>query len=231
MHEIYLYSLDGRLINRLQYHATAMEIINNQLYLLSGESESEFLILDMKTNSRIRNWNLKNEIGSDLKVGQEKIYFTFRSSDCIHLYSKTGTKIQSFGNDDPEREDRKLLGEFDKPVGITVDEKYLYVCDYFNNRVQVLDKDKGNPIDCWEKGKRPFSQPQSIYLHETLLYIGDTWGIQLFPTDLGQKRICIQSIGTYGSHQGEFSYVSGLCIVNEKLYIVDQFNKRIQVWN
>jgi len=89
--EIYRYTLEGKLVNSLKYFAYAMEIVNNQLYLMD---DSKFFIVDIKTNSMIQNWNLPKEnnesvIGLYLKVDQEKIYFTpskyFRY---VYFYSK-----------------------------------------------------------------------------------------------------------------------------------------------
>ena len=76
--EIYRYTLEGKLVNSLTYLADAMEIVNNQLYLMD---DSKFFIVDIKTNSMIQNWNLPKEnylsVGSRcLKVDQEKIYYS-----------------------------------------------------------------------------------------------------------------------------------------------------------
>jgi len=92
--EIYRYSLDGKLINSLKYNANAMEIINNQLYLMD---DSKFFLVDIKINSLIQSWNLPTENnrsvgGWHLKVDQEKIYFTPlpKNSHYVYVYSKKG---------------------------------------------------------------------------------------------------------------------------------------------
>jgi len=108
-----------------------------------------------------------------------------------------------------------------------VNEKYLYVCDNRNGRVQILDKENGNFIHQWKDGQRSFAYPQTILLYEHLFYVGDRDGIQVFT----KENKCIQLVGSYGSGKGEFRGVTGVCIVNDKLYIVDYGNHRIQVWN
>jgi len=108
-----------------------------------------------------------------------------------------------------------------------VNEKYLYVCDWGNDRVQILDKENGNFIYQWKSGQRSFRFPLSILLYEQLFYVGDQHGVQVFT----KENQCIQLFGSYGSGKGSFNLVSGVCIVNGKAYIVDNGNHRIQVWD
>jgi len=226
--DIYRYSFDGELVNTLKYNVRAMETVNNQLYLLDS---SKFFIVDIKTNSKIESWDLPKEKGGPvggyyLKVDQENIYWTpWQYSHHVYLYSKTGKEIKKFGS----KEMSEKEGEFYFPNGLTVDEKYLYVCDYWNKRVQVLDKENGTFIHQWKQGQRLFSRPQSILLYEHLLYVGDADGIQVFTKQSPYK--CIQVFGKGGSGKGEFKFARDLCIVNDKLFIVDTNNQRVQVWS
>jgi len=119
------------------------------------------------------------------------------------------------------------LVNFFSPAGITVDEKYLYVCDKDNNRVQVLDKENGTFIRYFEDRKRNFLRPQSILLHDDFICVGDQDGIQLFTRESNK---CVQILGKKGGGIGEFDTVAGICIVGDKLYAADFRNKRIQVW-
>jgi len=130
-------------------------------------------------------------------------------------------EIKKFGS----KESSSKNGEFNCPEGLTVNQKYLYVCDLCNHRVQVLDKENGKFICEWKDGQRKIKDPMSILLHENLFYFGDCYGIQVFT----KEGKCIQSFGSPGSGKKECDEVTGICIVDDKLYIVD--NPRIQVWN
>jgi len=224
--EIYRYSLDGKLIDSLSYQAHHMEIINNQFYLLNN---FQFFIIDIKTITMIQSWNLPKE--KDKSVGgwygkfeQEKIYFTpYRITHYVYLFNKDGKKIQLFGSKEPSL----IVGQFNTPYGITVNERYLYVCDCFNHRVQVLDRENGKFILLLKDEQKNFHNPQMILLDEELVYIGDNNGIQVWT----KESKCIQRIGCSRGNEGEFRLVRGFCIVNDKIYIVDHGNSRIQVWN
>jgi len=218
---IYRYSFDGKLIQTLSFNAYAMEMINNQLYLLNDKS---FYILDLINVSVIQRWELPKKVFVySLKVDLEKIYFTQRASlnrNYIFLYcKKTGKEIKKFGS----LQESQKNGEFNCPAGITIEKQDLYVCDSGNDRIQVVNKENGSFIHQWTT-----SRPLSLLIDQNLLYVGDTTGIQVFTKDYQ----CIQTIGSrvLGSGPGEFRYVSGLCIVNDKLYIVDNSNERIQVF-
>lgn len=164
--------------------------------------------------------------GNFLKVdGQERIYFTLKGSNYIYLYNKKGEEITRFGT----AEGGDDLGEFTQPDGLTVDEKYLYVCDKWLNRLQVVDKENGNSIRQWNKGQRLFKQPTSVLLHENLLYVGDMAGVQVFT----REGEFVQSIGKgeFGSGEGECQVASGLLMIKDRLYIADFYSQRVQVWN
>jgi len=226
--KIYLYSFDGKLIGNLNYAANCMEIINDQMYLMDYKN---FWIIDLKTNARIQEWNLPQEKdgcvgGWFLKVDQENyIYFSpCQCSNYLYFYNKNGKEIKKFGT----KGSSSKPGEFDLPRGITVNNKYLYVCDYWNHRVQVLDKENGNFISLWKTGERVFSYPQPILLDDNMLYVGDQNGIQVFTKE---EYKCVQLLGDHGCRKGEFNMTRSLCIVNGTLYIVDGQNVRIQAWN
>jgi len=158
------------------------------------------------------------------------IYFTveFHAHYIYSFDKKKGEIIKKFGSQHWSKKE----GEFWNPAGITINEQYLYVCDRSNQRVQMLNKENGTYISLWKMGERVFTSPQSILLYENFLYIGDWYGIQVF-TKEQKNRKCIQVIGNsaFGSSKGMFRVVTSFCIVNDKLYIVDTDNQRVQVWN
>jgi len=126
-------------------------------------------------------------------------------------------------------------GEFNHPKGITVDNKYIYICDKANHRIQILVKDNGNFVSKWGNEKRStehglFAFPFSIYydLPEDLVYIGDLSSVQSFRKD----GSCIQRLGDkeHGIKMNQFIMVFGICVMDDRLYISDNDNKRTQIF-
>jgi len=77
------------------------------------------------------------------------------------------------------------------------------------------------------KMEKERSRTLNLFYCMKIFSVGDWNGIQVFT----KEGKCIQLFGSYGKGKGEFRRVSGVCIGNDKLYIVDQGNFRIQVWN
>jgi len=110
------------------------------------------------------------------------------------------------------------------------------VCDYGNNRVQILSLQNHSFIKAWgneekkennnDKGK--LKEPHSICHHEDIIYVGNETCIQSFTYD----GIWIQKIGgnSRALDEGLFNYAWGLCVVKNRLYVSDRDNKRIQVF-
>jgi len=122
-------------------------------------------------------------------------------------------------------------GEFNDPRGITCDNTTLYICDTNNYRIQCILKDKYNVQRSWgtygiENGQ--FEFPSSILFYENILHVGDKYCVQLFTCD----GIFLQRIGgdEVGKEEGLFNWIKGICVVEDKLYVSDCFNDRVQVF-
>jgi len=228
--KIYRYYSEGTLKGTLPITEKiyAMDLNNNQFYFLGYD---KVLIFEMKTNF-LMDWKLPLEKGKPvggmaIKVDEKKVYFTpWQITNYIYLYSKTGTFIRTFGS----KEKSKKQGEFSCPCGLTIGKTRLYICDKENNRIQVLDKD-GNFIAQWQdEAKDPLitlTSPRTIFYYDKLYYVGDAYSIRVFNRS-GRR---LQRFGPEGNGEGGFKEVTGLCMVNAKLYVVDQGNARIQVWS
>jgi len=218
---VYQYSLDGKFIKRSPNLGSlrSIDIVNNELYLLHYK---EFRVVDLLAYSVILQWSLPKEsntnvIGYRLKAEQEKIYFTYAYDfHYVYHYYKNGKEIKKYGKLNESNRD----GEFNSPAEIGIDEKYLYICDKENDRVQVIDKENGKFIRNFITNQQPLQCPQSILLYDSVIYVGDFRGIQIFSRE---ENICIQILN-------EKFDCNSLSLFENKLYAVDGDNTRIQVW-
>jgi len=150
--------------------------------------------------------NPKNEsyfFSRGIKLDGQQLYLTIEGFHQIFkcniqngtLLSKWGAEIEGTS---------QALGN---PMGITVDNKYVSVCDYNNNRILFVTKDEGKCITEWGSS---FIHPRSIYYHlpaETY-YIGDENVVQIFAKDGSyQRRLSGQVVAI------------GICVINERLWI------------
>jgi len=116
------------------------------------------------------------------------------------------------------------------PLGLTVDNKYIYICDKSNHRIQVLDKENGKHIYQWghkgDEKEGEFYYPTGVLLDSALIYVGDRYRVQVFT----KEGVFVQYIGT-GKKGEEFDKVRGFCIVRDRLYVADSNNHRVRVFN
>ena len=125
-------------------------------------------------------------------------------------------------------------GEFNIPIGIAIcaaDE--VFVTDHYNHRVQIFDRD-GKLLNHFTVPPNPggiaLDKAGNIYLSH-------------FPTAVGTKEVNPDRVSVYspagkllhewgksGIGPGEFSYPGGMIVGrDDRLYIADQTNHRIQV--
>jgi DNA-binding beta-propeller fold protein YncE len=187
--------------------------------------------------------------GCGLKVDNEQFYFTLWDSHQIYVYNPSLRSLKSYGKSFTTWRGGEHILEFDHPRGLTVAGEKLYVCDYGNHRIQVLNKFNGEFIRTWGKEGKKNGElyfPEGIFLYDELLYIGDNEGVQVF----GKEGAFIQRIGTSGRNRsgssvgaganrrlwgggaadGQINHAKGICIVGNKLYVADNGNHRIQVF-
>jgi len=207
--------------------------------LLYIAGKHDVTLLDLNNDTVVSSWNLPvNTIWKfrGIKIDGSIIYLTLRFPYVVFLCdSNNGKVLKKFGNENEEQVSSKQ-GEFNQPCGITVNIKYLYICDNQNHRIQVLTKDKGIFKTQWgkhkqkEREKQGFFLPYSIFYdekHEKIFYIGDRFSVSLW-TD-GE---CFRRLGDQesGRKMNQFDAVFGICKTDDRLFVSDFENKRIQIF-
>jgi len=198
---------------------------NSTLYIAD---KTHITVLNLELQC-LSSWTLPKEplymTFRGLKVDGHTLYLTIWGYDQIFLCnSQVGSVLKEFGGNGSQD------GEFQCPTGLTVNNKYVYICDYLNDRVQILTKENGIYVSKWGNEKEStkqgeFYNPHSIYNHvlEDLIYVGDQMSIQIFSKD----GVCIQRLGDKTS----FYSVLGICVMDDRLYVSDGSNNRIQIFN
>jgi len=158
----------------------------------------------------------------------KKVYITIYNIHRIFICdSQTGKVLYKWGI----WKESVIQGNFNVPMGLTVDNDYAYICDQFNHRVQLITKYRGAFHRQWGDGYQStemgqFYYPTSIYYnngYDHFLYIGDRYSVQIF-TKFG---ICLQRLGDQVT---SYHTINGLCVMDHRLYVSDVKNKRIVVY-
>jgi sugar lactone lactonase YvrE len=124
------------------------------------------------------------------------------------------------------------LGQFNFPTDIWIDNQgHVYINDTLNARVQVFAAD-GTPLrTIGSRGHSPgyLDRPKGIAVDKAgNLYVCDSMqdAIQVFDRDGGY----LMTFGVTGQQPGQFWMPSGLFIDDEKIYVSDSYNARIQIF-
>ena len=155
----------------------------------------------------------------------KKLYVSDTLNHKVVIYNDKGRELSSFG----QREQKK--GDFNFPSHLTLDNDTLYVNDAMNFRIQSFDLD-GKYISSFGKhgdASGYFSQPKGIGVDSKgHIYVVDAifHRVQIFDN---QGRY-LMAFGSQGSKAGEFWLPSGLFIDQDKIYVADSYNRRVQVF-
>ena len=119
---------------------------------------------------------------------------------------------------------------FDRPVDITQDELgNMYVCDYGNNRVKLLNKQGDFQLSFSKKGNGQLNSPSGVCVVDQFVYVVE-WGgdcVFVFSRD-GQF---VTSFGKGENKEGEFNCPFGICVdCDGFVYVCDYVNNRVQVF-
>ena len=152
------------------------------------------------------------------------------TDDTDNIYVSSDQKLQKFTSSGKliKCKGRKE-GEFDTPLGVTLYDNQVYVCDRDNHRIQVFDLDLNfvRSISSCGEGRGEFNAPYDVKF--------DPAG-NMYVAEYGNERMQVldtsgQFIRAFG-HEGEgkLSRPSGLHIVDKYVYVSDWSGECIVVY-
>ena len=105
----------------------------------------------------------------------------------------------------------------------------MYVAEWGNKRVQVLDTSGKFILAFGQEGKGKLRAPSGLHIVDKYVYVSDHFDhcIVVYETS-GQF---VTSFGTYGQNEGEF--IGPYCITSCTdgfIYVCDFSNKRVQIF-
>jgi len=153
------------------------------------------------------------------------IYVVDTLGHSIHVYNQTGKKIRQLGKRGGQ------AGEFNYPTHLTFNSQgELYVTDSMNFRVQIFDKQHRPKVRFGKLGDRlgEFSKPKGIALdQQDNIYIVDSHFDHLLVYDKNGRFLL--PIGGHGAAPGLFNIPIGITVSRHFIYIVDAYNRRVQI--
>ena len=154
--------------------------------------------------------------------GDDNIYVSDNRLHCISKISKFGSLLAVVG------QHGSAPGELNMPLGITVIDNQLYICDRLNSRVQVFSTDMKFIRTFGSKGDKEgeFDMPQMLTFDRAgLLYISDYGNSRVqVVTKQGEfvRSICGRLGGGHSLGQP-----TGVCIVDDRYLFVSDYAHKV----
>ena len=182
-------------------------------------------VLDNKGELLTSITGLQRPTGLFFDQQANRLYVADTLSHVIVVFDQNGLRLFEFGKRGVGQ------GEFNFPSHIFMSANRLLVNDNMNFRIQAFDKDGhflssfGNHGD----GSGSFSQPKGVAADSkgNIYVAGATIDrVQVFSPG-GEFLL---AFGSKGGGAGQFLMPTGLTITDDKIYVADSFNRRIQVF-
>lgn len=152
------------------------------------------------------------------------IYISDGNNDKVYKYSPSGTRLLEI----------PIIGgcDLNKPAALDVDtQNNIYVTDRNNDRVLKYDQNGNQLLEIGASGQGQLNKPEGVVVNEQgYIYVSDTNTSRVIKYDpLGNF---VLQLGVPGNGTGQFNKPGGLALFgcDEKLYVVDQNNARVQVY-
>ena len=163
-----------------------------------------------------------------LTIADEKLFVADAGQHRVLVFNLQGQRVGQFGQ-------RGMApGEFNYPTHLARDTNgNLFVTDSMNARVQILDRQTGQPrgvIGRLGDGSGQFSKPKGVAVDQAgHVYVVDAAfdNIQIFD----QQGRFLLAFGSLGAQPGEFWLPAGIAIDREdRIYVADSYNHRVQIF-
>jgi DNA-binding beta-propeller fold protein YncE len=170
---------------------------------------------------------LKNPTDVVLSPDGKRLYVADSKGDIVVAYDVgSGNLIKTIGSSGAGE------GAFRFPTSLAFGpEGYLYVVDQLNSRVQVFDADDEyyDTFGSLGVGFAQFVRPKDVAVDEVgFIYVTDNAfnNVQLFDADF----TLLTFIGSGGDGPGRFNGASGVAVQGDRIAVVDQLGKRLQLF-
>ena len=197
---------------------------SNRLFIADSELK-KVLILDQRNNLILTLENFQRPTGLAFDPVHKKLYVADTLAHEISVFSHDGEPLYKIGKRGYQN------GQFNFPSHLTFADDRLFVNDTMNFRIQIFSSDGQHLSTIGEHGSGPgyLVHPKGVAVDsEGHVYIADAVAdhVQIFD----QKGRFLLKFGQSGDDPGAFSIPNGLAVWDNKIYVADSYNHRVQVF-
>lgn len=205
----------------------AVAFLNDRLYVAdAGTARLDVFDLEGECAG---GWKLdegSRPAGLVADAARGRLYVANPSAHQVLAFDATGAVVARIGHRGTGP------GEFNYPGWLALDARgRLYVTDALNFRIQIFEPD-GTLVYTFGHlgdGTGDFARPKGVGIdRDGHIYVVDALfdAVQIFDTH-GNYLL---GFGRHGTREGQFWLPSGLTIDGDRIYVVDSYNQRVQVF-
>lgn len=197
----------------------------NNIYV--GEFKINRIQVFNSSGKYIRTINSPKEILLEplaITFGNDKRLYVASRNGVIIVMDKAGQLLAKFGTNGTRD------GQLSYPNGIAVDRHgNILVSDSGNDRIQVFDQN-GKVLRVFGKPDFKVAVPRGIAIdNKDRIYVVDIFGHKVVVYDKEFKYLF--EFGSRGLENGQFNFPNGVEADENKVYVTDRENNRVQAYN
>ena len=117
----------------------------------------------------------------------------------------------------------KEYPDFNRPMHLSLYNSTVYVPEYLTDKIKIIN---GTEIAEYPLKEKPDS-PAGVFVNDSLIAVVDFYNHRI----ILQVKDHVTLIGNEGHKQGELYYPTDVALVNDKIYVADAYNNRVQVFD
>lgn len=169
--------------------------------------------------------DLSRPTGIAYHAQSQRLYVVDTLDNEVAVYDETGDRAFAFGMRG------RANGEFNYPTHITFSQSAVYVNDTMNHRIQAFTF-AGLPVSAFGEngdGSGQFALSKGIGVDsQDHIYVAD--GVSNYVQVFDEDGRFLLAFGGMGLQAGQFRIPSGIYVFDDKIYVTDSQNNRVQVF-
>ncbi len=117
----------------------------------------------------------------------------------------------------------KEYPDIKRPMHLSIYNSTVYVPEYLTDKIKIIN---GDEIEEYPLKEKP-DAPAGVFVNDSLIAVVDFFNHKIILQDENEVMI----IGKEGHKKGELYYPTDVEIANDKLYVADAYNNRVQVFD
>jgi len=110
-----------------------------------------------------------------------------------------------------------------RPMHLSLYNSKIYVPEYLTDKIKIINDDE---IEEYPLEEKP-DAPAGVFVNDSLIAVVDFYNHRI----ILQAKDHITLIGEEGHKKGKLYYPTDVVLVNDKIYVADAYNNRVQVFD